>query len=304
MDHPIYHLHPTSFIRAPPKQQKHEALSAYFYRYTDYLRLRAYLKNIDTNLDAPSELDDFIDGTSHSTQYRRLIREDRKSQSPNILVQFSQNRIVGTLNRLRVDYIDSFTPPTRRPLGNNGVQGGKNLLPRFQRNNRPSQNTSSRQQSHRTASSKPKTAAINSIELDPEQPLLHLEDPDWITDIGPLHEYQDNYKQAVINNINKDPREFDTSKPCLVCNKPGHTFDDCPILNNIAHLKKHYISWKMFLARTNRQQEEITHNNTVNLLETEYYNIEQEPDYGEEEEINFMEETVAEYNESNDTDFP
>ena len=62
------------------------------------------------------------------------MREDRKSQLRNVLLQFSQNRIVGTLNRLRVDYIDSFTPNTRRALGNNGVQGGKNLLPRFQRN--------------------------------------------------------------------------------------------------------------------------------------------------------------------------
>ena len=137
--------------------------------------------------------------------------------------------------------------------------------------------------------------------MDPDQPLLNLEDPQWIALIDPLTQYQDNYKQAVINNINKDPREFDTSKPCLVCNKSGHTFDDCPILNNIAHLKKHYISWKMFLARTARQQEEINHDNTVNLLETEYYNIEHEPNYGEVEEINFIEEDDEETENSQET---
>ena len=31
MDHPIYHHHPSSFIRAPPRQCKTKAVSAYFY---------------------------------------------------------------------------------------------------------------------------------------------------------------------------------------------------------------------------------------------------------------------------------
>ena len=47
-------------------------------------------------------------------------------------------------------------------------------------------------------------ATVHSIEMDPEQPLLNLEDPEWIAVIDPLNQYQDNYKQAVINNINKD----------------------------------------------------------------------------------------------------
>ena len=44
----------------------------------------------------------------------------------------------------------------------------------------------------------------------------------------------------------------------------------------------------MFLARTARQQNELNHANTVDLLETEYYNAEQEQDYGVDEEINFV----------------
>ena len=76
MDHPVCHHHPTAYIRAPPKQRKQEALSAYFYCYLEYLRLHAYLKNIDTNLYAPAELDDFIDATHFSPQYCCLICED------------------------------------------------------------------------------------------------------------------------------------------------------------------------------------------------------------------------------------
>ena len=137
MDHPVYHHHPTSYICAPPKQCKPKALSAYFNRYLNYLQLRAYLKNIDTNLNDSSELDDFIDGTLFSVEYCWLIGEDCKSQSPNIFVQFSQNRIVGTLNRLRKDSINQFDPKTRQSFGNNGVQGGKYLLPRFTRTHEP-----------------------------------------------------------------------------------------------------------------------------------------------------------------------
>ena len=116
-----------------------------------------------------------------------------------------------------------------------------------------------------------KPSKIKVIALDPSQPLHNLEEPTGLEDLELFRAYHENYKQAVINNINRDPREFDTSKPCLICNKTGHTFDQhCPILNNVSHLKKHCISWKMFLAQATRQQEETLHENTVNQLESEY----------------------------------
>ena len=42
---------------------------------------------------------------------------------------------------------------------------------------------------------------------------------------------------------------FDTTRPCAVCNKPGHTFDDCPVLQNVNFLHKHYIQFKLFLKK-------------------------------------------------------
>ena len=57
----------------------------------------------------------------------------------------------------------------------------------------------------------------------------------------------------------------------------------------------------MFLARTATQQEELNHDITVNLLETEYYNIEHEPNYGEVEEINFIGEDDEEPENSQET---
>ena len=54
----------------------------------------------------------------------------------------------------------------------------------------------------------------------------------------------------------------------------------------------------MFLARTARQQDEINYGNTVNILETKYYNVEQEQDYGVDEEINFLQEDDEEATKS------
>lgn len=52
---------------------------------------------------------------------------------------------------------------------------------------------------------------------------------------------------------------FDTSKPCAVCDKPGHTFDDCPVLQNVEFLRKHYIQFKLFLKRQSLASATINH---------------------------------------------
>ena len=49
----------------------------------------------------------------------------------------------------------------------------------------------------------------------------------------------------------------------------------------------------MFLAQTARQQYEISNENTVNHLESEYYSTQQEQDYGVDKEINFLHEDGA-----------
>ena len=42
-----------------------------------------------------------------------------------------------------------------------------------------------------------------------------------------------NFINTVATNVcNNNPRFFDTSRPCAVCNRTGHTFDDCPLLQN------------------------------------------------------------------------
>ena len=60
----------------------------------------------------------------------------------------------------------------------------------------------------RLSTPKTKPAKITSIDMDPNQPLLNLEEPPGLTELDPFNKYQENYKQAVINNINRDPREL------------------------------------------------------------------------------------------------
>ena len=43
--------------------------------------------------------------------------------------------------------------------------------------------------------------------------------------------------------IQADPRQFSSSIPCAVCDVSGHSFDECPILKDIAFLIKHHIQY-------------------------------------------------------------
>ena len=117
MDHPIYHHCPTTIIRRePPRQKQSEVLNAYYYQYIDYLKLKAYLKDIDKDLDLPDELDDFIDGIVHAAEFQKLIREDQKSKGDPAANSDCINDIEKHKKRLTLSNI-----PFR----------GCNLLPKF-----------------------------------------------------------------------------------------------------------------------------------------------------------------------------
>ena len=51
---------------------------------------------------------------------------------------------------------------------------------------------------------------------------------------------------------------FDTTKPCLVCNRIGHTFDECPVLKNEPFLQQAYIKLKSFLKKIDQLQQQAT----------------------------------------------
>ena len=60
--------------------------------------------------------------------------------------------------------------------------------------------------------------------------------------------------------------KFDTSQPCAACGKPGHTFDDCLVLNNVDFLRKHHIGFQLFLKQNAAEE---TSPAQVNALQTD-----------------------------------
>ena len=83
--------------------------------------------------------------------------------------------------------------------------------------------------------------------------LLSVPDPDWS-----LYEKYDyigktdaldicSVYTAEINKVANNPRDsrhYDTSKPCAVCGKTGHTFGECELLKKHDFLKIHCINFQ------------------------------------------------------------
>jgi len=236
-------------------------------------------------------LEDFLDGTIHKVQFRRLTREDRKSKLPEVQTQFSQHRIVGTLERLYEDIIKpSFGANPRPHINHRNTNNGKPRVPGNSRAPKPP-----------VGKQPQKPIKINMIEFDPSNPLDRLEELDDLSSVGQLGTYIDNYKSFVVNNVNTDPRTFDTNKPCLICKRSGHSFDDCPVLKSIIHLRKHYIKWKLFQANEGRKEEELLRQTEINQLEAEYVEVEHIEDSYDEDTIEFS-DAATEPN-SNISDF-
>ena len=63
--------------------------------------------------------------------------------------------------------------------------------------------------------------------------------------------------------------QFDMSRPCAACGKPGHTFNDCLVLNNVDFPHKHHIGFQSFL----KQNAAETSPAQVNALQTDSANI-------------------------------
>ena len=187
------------------------------------------------------------------------------SKDPIILAKFSQDRIVYTLGRLKKDHIDKTiqfekprlqrTQPVPNKLARNKVSGGS-----F----RP----------------KPVSKKVQTLNFDPDDPFANFDDTQYYDNMGI---YTTRYQEAVINSIANGKPEFDVSQPCKVCSKTGHTFDDCPVLNNTPFLRKHYISMKLHQSQQNRKEQEALGNTyATNRVSEEVIEFDNEEDNDED----------------------
>ena len=95
---------------------------------------------------------------------------------------------------------------------------------------------------------------------------------------------------------------FDTSTPCGVCGKTGHTFEDCEPLKNIPFMRRCIINNQMNSARNQRMIAEATANQSqekINQLEDEAAEIEAEE--GDQEIV--FDDAVTEIADNTTPDF-
>ena len=75
----------------------------------------------------------------------------------------------------------------------------------------------------------------------------HVAIPDEFGDV--FNHIPDKYVNAISSGGVGLTIPFDTTRPCSVCDKTGHTLDNSPVLQNIDFLCNHYIQFKLFLKK-------------------------------------------------------
>ena len=99
-------------------------------------------------------------------------------------------------------------------------------------------------------------------------------------------------RDAWINSITSG-KPFNITKSCLACKEMGHTFQDCPILKNLAFLWRHFINGWMNVVQNQKMLHEAMADELdqrINQLKTEAADTQEQE---EEQETVFKDETQA-----------
>ncbi|KAG7369542.1 reverse transcriptase RNA-dependent DNA polymerase [Nitzschia inconspicua] len=247
---PLFAESPGDHVRSPPNQLVGKTLLDYHVVFRDYLAMSALVHNTSMSLDEPRVMDMFLAGTLDYTFFRRVSREER--QQPSRLQYFRDETIVATLEAymLYPDYVPAPTvPATPRP--------------------RAWQSSSSRPPDLKSLhlldlAPAPPTSGILDSALDSSpSSATHVDSPEaHLHALGPVIPPDDadlavdqKYRAAVYA-LHKSPSSL--TSPCMVCGD-DHRFDDCPVLQNVAYLRDHYIKFCGFLKRALTSRHTMTH---------------------------------------------
>ena len=94
--HPAFYPQPSTLIIAYPMQRELSIL-AFYKTFNDYLQLRAYIMDVDSDLDSEAELDIFINNCKHGVYLNRLTRDARRIASEKY--KFQGEQLVETLTK-------------------------------------------------------------------------------------------------------------------------------------------------------------------------------------------------------------
>ena len=172
-----------------------------------------------------AELETFISQMKNGHLYLKKTYGERHSNNPLVQCKYRQEQIVATL--------EEFTPWVKAliPRSTHAAAGPV----------QPKALTYCNQTTSKPVQKKKRLHFVDATALD-NVPTLKI--PDQF-DTPVFHLAVNNYVNAV-RAIHQNPQSaFDVSKPCAMCNKPGHTFEHCPLLNDIQFLKQHFIKFKL-----------------------------------------------------------
>ena len=236
-NHPECHTHPSLLIRNRPEQQERQSVSDFFNDCVNYLKLSSCLGHVSVNLDDDRERETFIGSLGQGREFLDKTHDDRDSDDPIEQSMHKQGNLVGTLESVskRIRPSRSLTHLHGSPVPKKELAFNRSAV----RRRAPGRPT--------PPPPKPATSKkVQSIEAFSESDPTSVHVPDDLSAaFGPMVD-------CCVNAIHTGAN-FDTTRPCAVCNKAGHTFDDCPVLQNVDFLRKHCIQFKLFLKKQETQ---------------------------------------------------
>ena len=248
--HPDFFEYGTILSRKVPVQRKGMSLQDYYNEYVDYLELRAYQNDNPNNLNDFDEMSRFLSGCRWGNQILEKVRDDRLSTNETIARRFTQGQILHTLQIVlpRIDH----TRERYEVLDANHKDTNHTRTTTKKRPSRPHRTFTDRRKSDRS----PRNEKVHVVqEFDALAQALE-EIPQEAEMMAGI--YSVGIKRAKTSG-------FDTSQQCMVCRGSGHTFEDCPILNNHELIKQFHIKF-CGLCKQVRKRSDDALTSTVNQI--------------------------------------
>ena len=255
--HPVIGKHPHLLICSLPVQLAFETVAQHFQHYSNYINLRAILEENHISPDQAFKLEKFLAGLTHSQNIFIISQEKLHLNDPQIKQKFTQGAIINTLSQ----YLDNMNltdgPPHYLSTCYYDFNSDSDLdiLTRASPSHftvlKGSARTSSLQRFVTSSNNnkKKKVRLANCIQVDLKGHLASLVIPNdlEINQLFRVHMYE-----AGINVVKRDATKFIDGMDCAICDKK-HSFDQCPILNDIPYIKKHSILYCLQMNKTQKQ---------------------------------------------------
>lgn len=248
-NHPEFHEYGETLAMNQPFQSKDQSIIEHYNEYMDYLQMRAYTENNPKNLNSQDQMIKFILTCRWGDQILERTRMDRKDNSEVSQQRYTQGGILQAL-REELKHVDTSKPafkdkrrdsvftPRREPDRERYKR--TDLGKRIERKRPPSHRKEIKREIKRLQ-------AIENIE-------------DAIPEGSSKEEKVIESIYRLGATILKNGGNFDVTQPCLVCKKPGHTFENCKILKNHDLLKEFHIQYCSLFKKLNKKTEEAIAN--------------------------------------------